>query len=252
VTGQLSSRVALVTGGSLGSGRATVLALAGEGADVAFTYLGTRHSTEEPAEVVADVRKLGRKALAIESDVSIFGEADRVVERVCKELGRIDVLVNNAGITRDGVLWKMTEEQWDTVIDVNLKGSFNYIRAVSPKFREQKSGKIVNVSSINAMRGKFGQANYSASKAGMIGLTKSAARELGRSNVNVNAVAPGMVETDMSQSLPEDVLAMARGESVMGRFASPEDVADVIVFLVSEKSRHVTGEVVRVDGGQYL
>jgi len=252
VSGLLASRVALVTGGSLGIGRATVLALAAEGADVAFTYLGTRYSDDEPARVVAGVEKSGCRALAIESDVSDFGEADRVVERVREELGRLDILVNNAGITRDGVLWKMSEEQWDAVIGVNLKGCFNYIRAVSPVFRKQKSGKIVNVSSINAMRGKFGQANYSASKAGIIGLTKSAARELGGANVNVNAVAPGFVETDMTGALPEEVLAQARRESILGRFASPGDVADVIVFLVSEKSRHVTGEVVRVDGGQYL
>jgi len=252
VPGLLSSRVALVTGGSLGIGRATVMALAREGADVAFTYLGTRHSDREPMDVVGDVIALGRRALAIESDVSLFGEAGRVVERVRTELGRLDILVNNAGITRDGVLWKMTEDQWDSVIGVNLKGCFNYIRAVSPVFRTQKSGKIVNVSSINAMRGKFGQANYSASKAGIIGLTKSAARELGGSNVNVNAVAPGFVETDMTGTLPEEVLAQARRESVLGRFASPEDVAAVVVFLASELSRHVTGEVVRVDGGQYI
>jgi len=252
VSGHLTSRVALVTGGSLGIGRATVLALASEGADVGFTYLGTRHSADEPADVVAGVEKLGRRALAVESDVSDFAGAVRVVERVVTELGRLDILVNNAGITRDGVLWKMSEEQWDAVIGVNLKGCFNYIRAVSPLFRKQKSGKIVNVSSINAMRGKFGQANYSASKAGIIGLTKSAARELGGSNVNVNAVAPGFVETDMTAALPEEVLAQARRESVLGRFASPEDVAGVVVFLASERSRHVTGEVVRVDGGQYL
>jgi 3-oxoacyl-[acyl-carrier protein] reductase len=252
VTGPLTSRVALVTGGSLGIGRATVLALASAGADVAFTYLGTRHSPDEPAHVVAGVEKLGRRALAIESDVSDFVGAGGVVDRVVTELGRLDILVNNAGITRDGVIWKMSEEQWDAVIGVNLKGCFNYIRAVSPLFRKQKSGKIVNVSSINAMRGKFGQANYSASKAGIIGLTKSAARELGGANVNVNAVAPGFVETDMTGALPEEVLAQARRESVLGRFASPDDIAGVVVFLASEQSRHVTGEVVRVDGGQYL
>ena len=174
------------------------------------------------------------------------------MESGCTAFGRIDILINNAGINRDGVLWKMTEEQWDAVIDVNLKGCFNYIRAVSPKFREQKHGKIVSVSSINGMRGKFGQANYAASKAGIIGLTKSAARELGPSNVNVNAVAPGFVQTDMTQALPEQIRRQALQETVLERFALPEDVAEVIVFLASEQARHVTGEVVRVDGGQYL
>ena len=249
---RFNGRVALVTGGSLGIGRATVLALAREGADVAFTYLGTRHHTDEPQLVVDDVKKLGRRALALESDVARYDEATRVVGNVCEEFGRIDILVNNAGINRDGVLWKMTEEQWDAVIDVNLKGCFNYLRAVSPKFREQHSGTIVNVSSINGMRGKFGQANYAASKAGIIGLTKSAASDLGPSNVNVNAVAPGFVETDMTLTLPEKIRRQALQESVLGRFARPEDVADVIVFLASAQARHITGEIVRVDGGQYL
>ncbi|HLF15291.1 MAG TPA: beta-ketoacyl-ACP reductase [Bacteroidota bacterium] len=249
---RLNGRVALVTGGSLGIGRATVLALAREGADVAFTYLGTRHRSDEPQLVVDGVKKLGRKAMAVESDVSRYAEAVKVVESVCTAFGRLDILINNAGINRDGVLWKMTEEQWDAVIDVNLKGCFNYLRAVSPIFRAQKSGKIVNVSSINGMRGKFGQANYAASKAGIIGLTKSAARELGPSNVNVNAVAPGFVETDMTRALPEEIQKQALRETAMGKFATPEDVAEVIVFLTSDQARHVTGEVVRVDGGQYL
>jgi len=252
VAERLNGRVALVTGGSLGIGRATVLALAREGADVAFTYLGTRHRSDEPQLVVDGVKKLGRKAMAVESDVSRYAEAVKVVESVCTAFGRLDILINNAGINRDGVLWKMTEEQWDAVIDVNLKGCFNYLRAVSPIFRAQKSGKIVNVSSINGMRGKFGQANYAASKAGIIGLTKSAARELGPSNVNVNAVAPGFVETDMTRALPEEIQKQALRETAMGKFATPEDVAEVIVFLTSDQARHVTGEVVRVDGGQYL
>jgi 3-oxoacyl-[acyl-carrier protein] reductase len=252
VTGRLSGRIALVTGGSLGIGAATVLALAREGADVAFTYLGTRHQADEPQLVVDAVTKLGRKGMAIESDVSRSAEAVKVVEGVCAAFGRIDILINNAGINRDGTLWKMTEEQWDAVIDVNLKGCFNYIRAVSPKFRSQKSGKIVNVTSINGLRGKFGQANYSASKAGIIGLTKSAARELGPSGVNVNAVAPGFVDTDMTRALPENIRAEALREIVMGKFADPEDVAEVIVFLASDQARHVTGEIVRVDGGQYI
>ncbi|HLB00225.1 MAG TPA: beta-ketoacyl-ACP reductase [Bacteroidota bacterium] len=251
-SGDFRGRIALVTGGSLGIGRATVLALAREGADVAFSYLGTRRSSDEPDEVVREGKKLGRKILAMESDVSNFNGAESVVDRVCRNLGGIDILVNNAGITRDSVLWKMTEAQWDDVLNVNLKGCFNYIRAVSPVFREKRSGKIVNISSINAMRGKFGQANYAASKAGIIALTKSAARELGKYNVNVNAVAPGMVETDMTQSLPKEVLDQSLRESVLGRFATPDNVADAVVFLLSDRAAHITGEVIRVDGGQYL
>jgi 3-oxoacyl-[acyl-carrier protein] reductase len=188
----------------------------------------------------------------MESDVSVFAEAHAVVSKVVTAFDGIHILVNNAGITRDGVVWKMEEEQWDAVIDTNLKGCFNYIRAVSPIFREQKRGKIVNISSINGMRGKFGQANYSASKAGVIGLTKAVATELGRYNVNVNAVAPGMIETDMTTSLPQEVQEKARAEIVLGRFGRPEDIANLIAFLVSEEAKHITGEVIKVDGGQHI
>ncbi len=168
------------------------------------------------------------------------------------ELGGLHILVNNAGITRDGVIWKMDEEQWDLVLGVNLKGCFNYIRAASPIFREQRFGKIVNIASINGMRGKFGQANYAASKAGIIGLTKTVARELGKYNVNVNAIAPGMIETDMTQSLSEEVKQQSVSEIVLGRFGQPEDIAEAVAFLVSEKARHITGEIMKVDGGQYI
>jgi 3-oxoacyl-[acyl-carrier protein] reductase len=249
---ELGGKIALVTGGSLGIGRAIVLALAREGADVAFTFKGYRNKPGEEQEVVGEVRSMGRRCIAVESDVAIYAEADAVVQRVLKEFGRLDILVNNAGITRDGVVWKMTEDQWDAVIDVNLKGCFNYIRAVSPRFREQRSGKIVNIASINGMRGKFGQANYAASKAGIIGLTKTVAKELGKSNINVNAVAPGMIETDMTAVLPDDVKQQAVSEIVLGRFGQPEDVANAVVFLVSEKARHITGAVLKVDGGQYI
>jgi 3-oxoacyl-[acyl-carrier protein] reductase len=146
----------------------------------------------------------------------------------------------------------MTERQWDDVIDVNLKGCFNYTRAVAPVFREQGSGRIVNLSSINGLRGKFGQANYAASKAGVVALGKTAARELGRFNVNVNTVAPGMVMTELTRTLPAEIIARAQGETVLGRLADPEDVADTVVFLCSERARHITGEVIQVDGGQYI
>ncbi|MBF8293852.1 MAG: Beta-ketoacyl-ACP reductase [Bacteroidetes bacterium] len=249
---ELEGRIALVTGGSLGIGRATVVALAREGADVAFTYYGFRHRVDEAQEVVADVQKLGRRCVAVESDVSRFKESQQAVQRVMSELGGLHVLVNNAGISRDGVVWKMAEDQWDNVIAVNLKGCFNYLRAVSPIFREQKRGKIVNVSSINGMRGKFGLANYAASKAGIIGLTKVVAKELGKYGVNVNAVAPGLIETDLTRDLSDDMKQQSLDEIVLGRFGKPEDVANLIVFLVSEKAKHITGEVIKVDGGQYI
>jgi 3-oxoacyl-[acyl-carrier protein] reductase len=249
---ELENRVALVTGGSLGIGRATVLALAREGADVAFTFLGFRNKAGEEKEVVQEVQRIGRRSLAIESDVSKFAGAQEVVRRVIAELGGLHILVNNAGITKDGVVWKMDEEQWDNVININLKGCFNYIRAVSPVFREQQSGKMVNIASINGMRGKFGQANYAASKAGIIGLTKTVAKELGKYRVNVNAVAPGMIETDMTQALTQDTKRQSLSEIVLGRFGQPEDVANAVVFLVSDRAKHITGEVIKIDGGQYI
>jgi len=176
----------------------------------------------------------------------------RAVAVTLESLGRLDLLINNAGINKDGVVWKMTEAQWDAVIDVNLKGCFNFIRAVAPIFKEQKSGKIVNITSINGMRGKFGQANYAASKAGIIGLTKTVARELGKFNVNVNAIAPGMVETEMMRVLPQDVKDKSISETVLERVAQPEDIAHVVTFLCSDYARHITGEVIKVDGGQYI
>ncbi len=249
---ELNGKIALVTGGSLGIGKAIVLALAHEGADVAFTYKGYRNKPGEEKDVVREVERMGRRCIAIEADVAIYSEAEAVVRRVLAEFGRLDILVNNAGITRDGVVWKMTEDQWDAVVDVNLKGCFNYLHAVSPVFRQQKSGKIVNIASINGMRGKFGQANYAASKAGIIGLTKTVAKELGKSNVNVNAIAPGMIETDMTAGLSDEVKQHAVSEIVLGRFGQPEDVANAVVFLVSDKAKHITGEVLKVDGGQYI
>lgn len=245
----LEGKSAIVTGGSLGIGSSIAIKLAEYGANVAINY---RKHKEEADEVINKVKSLGRKGLVVQADISNFEDAGKMVDAVIKEFGSLDILVNNAGINWDGVIWKMTEEQWDNVLDINLKGYFNYIRAVAPIFREQKSGKIINVTSINGLRGKFGQANYSASKAGIIGLTKTVARELGKYGINVNAIAPGLIETDMMKNATEEVRNMAISEIVLNRIGQPEEVAEVVAFMCSNLARHITGEVIKVDGGQYI
>jgi len=245
----LEGKRAIVTGGSLGIGRAISLDLAANGAEVAFTY---RRHGEEAQQVAEEIQGMGRGALVLQADVASFEDAQRVVDKVVEEFGGLDILVNNAGMNWDGVIWKMTEEQWDRVIEVNLKGFFNYVRAVAPILKEQGWGKIVNITSINGLRGKFGQTNYSASKAGIIGLTKAVAREMGRYSVNVNAVAPGLIETEMVKEAPESVKELALSEIVLGRLGQPEEVAWVVTFLCSDKARHITGQVIQVDGGQYI
>jgi 3-oxoacyl-[acyl-carrier protein] reductase len=246
---ELEGKVAIVTGGTRGIGRAIVLDLAANGADVALNY---RQSADLAVELAETIRGMGRRALVVQADVSSFADAQAMVQKVLDEFGRLDILVNNAGMNWDGVVWKMTEEQWDRVIEVDLKGTFNYTRAVTPIFRQQGSGKIVNITSINGLRGKFGQTNYSAAKAGVIGFTKACARELGRYNVNVNAVAPGLIETEMVKEAPEKVREMALAEIVLGRLGLPEEVAYVVTFLCTERARHITGQVIQVDGGQYI
>jgi 3-oxoacyl-[acyl-carrier protein] reductase len=245
----LEGKNAIVTGGSMGIGAAVSLALAREGCNVAINY---RKHESKAREVVQEIERTGRRGLAIMADVAGHDDALRMVDTVVREFGRLDILVCNAGVNWDGVIWKMTEEQWDTVIDVNLKGYFNYNKAAAIVFKDQKGGKIVNISSINGLRGKFGQANYAASKAGEIALSKSLARELGKFNVNVNVVAPGMVMTEMAQKIPPEFLNKAIDETLLGRIATPEECADVVVFLCSDRARHITGEVIKVDGGQYV
>jgi 3-oxoacyl-[acyl-carrier protein] reductase len=245
----LKGKVAIVTGGTRGIGRAIALDLACHGADVAINY---RRSVDQAKTFLSEIESLGRKGLAVQADVASFSDAQRMVDTIVKEFGRLDILVNNAGMNRDGVIWKMTEENWDKVISVDLKGTFNYIRAVAPIFKEKQSGKIVNVTSINGLRGKFGQSNYTAAKGGVNALTKTVARELGRFNINVNAVAPGLIATDMVVAAPERVREMALAEIVLGRLGEPEEVAWVVTFLCSERARHITGEILTVDGGQYL
>ncbi len=245
----LQGKSAIVTGGSLGIGKAIALKLAEFGANVAINY---RKHKDEAEEVINRVKASGKQGMAVQADISDFADAEKMIAGVKSEFGAVDILVNNAGINWDGVIWKMTEEQWDKVIEINLKGYFNYIRLVAPLFREQKSGKIVNVTSINGLRGKFGQSNYSASKAGIIGLTKTVARELGKYGINVNAIAPGLIETEMIVNAPESVRQAALEEIVLKRIGKPEEVANVAAFLCSDLARHITGEVIKVDGGQYI
>jgi len=245
----LEGKNVIVTGGSLGIGTSIALTLAKAGANVAINY---RKHADEANAVVAEMEKMGRKGLAIRADVSSFEDAQKMVDKVIEEFGGVDILVCNAGINRDATVWKMTEDQWDQVININLKGYFNYIHAVAPHFREKKTGRVINITSINGMRGKFGQSNYSASKAGIIGLTKAVARELGRSQVTVNAVAPGMIMTDMAKKLEEKWINMAKAETVMDKLGEPDDVANLVVFLASDLSGHITGQVISVDGGQYI
>ncbi len=247
----LDGKNAIVTGGSQGIGTAASLEFAQEGANVCLTY--RRHADEAQA-VVEAIKNMGRQAICVACDIAVFAEAEATVKAAVEAFGRVDILVNNAGMNWDGVCWKMSEEQWDRVIDVNLKGYFNFTRQAAPLFKEQKYGKIINVTSINGLRGKFGQTNYSASKAGIIGYTKAVAKELGAFGVNVNAVAPGLIETAMlkGSDARDKIIDMAMAEMVLKRVGQPEDLASVIAFLASDKARHITGEVIKVDGGQYI
>jgi 3-oxoacyl-[acyl-carrier protein] reductase len=247
----LEGKSAIVTGGSQGIGTAASLMLAQEGADVCLTY---RKHEQEALAVQQQIDAMGRKALAVKCDISSFAQSEKVVNAAVAAFGKLDILVNNAGMNWDGVCWKMTEAQWDRVLDVNLKGYFNFTRHTAPLLKAQKYGRIVNVTSINGLRGKFGQTNYSASKAGIIGYTKAVAKELGAFGITVNAVAPGLIETTMlkESEARDKIIDMAMAEIVLKRVGQPEDLANVIAFLASDKAKHVTGEVIKVDGGQYI
>jgi len=247
----LEGKNAIVTGGSQGIGAAIAQELAREGANVCLTF---RKHEEEAQKIAAEIRDLGCKAVAFRCDIASFEEAAAAVRAAIEAFGSLQILVNNAGMNWDGVSWKMSEEQWDRVIEVNLKGYFNFIRHTAPLFKEQKYGKIINITSINGLRGKFGQMNYSASKAGIIGLTKALAKELGAFGVNVNAVAPGLIETAMlrESEAREKIIDLAMAEIVLKRVGQPEDLAHVVSFLASDKARHITGEVIKIDGGQYI
>ncbi len=244
--GVLQDKIALVTGGSRGIGRAIAIAFAKEGANVAFTYKSASAGAES---TVKEIETLGRKALPLQSDAKSFSEAGRVVEEVVKSFQRIDLLVNNAGITRDTLLMRMSEEDWDDVIDTNLKSAFNFSKAVCRHMMGQRSGRIINISSIAGVIGNPGQTNYAAAKAGMIGMTKTLAKELASRNIQVNAVAPGFVDTDMTEKITPQQKEILLNIIPMKRMAKPEEIASVVVFLASPASSYVTGQVLCVDGG---
>lgn len=241
-------RRALVTGGSSGIGRAIALALARDGCDVGILFVG---SPGDGDKVAREIESLGRRAWSAVCDVSNTQQVHQAFEQFLGAFGGLEVLVNSAGIFQDSVIWKMTDDQWRRVIDVDLTGAFNCARAAVEPLRKGGGGAVVNITSINGLRGKFGQTNYSAAKAGLIGLTKALARELARFNVTVNAVAPGLIDTPATAGLPEEARTKALGEILLGRAGKPEDVADMVAFLCGKRARFITGEVIRVDGGQH-
>lgn len=245
--GSLEGKVAIVTGGARGIGREICLKLAEGGADIVVNDL----AEVGVGPLLKEIEQQGRRAKFIAADISVSAEAKRLVEEAVVALGQVDVLVNNAGITRDNLLVRMKEEDWDDVIRVNLKGAFNCTQAAAKYMMKQRSGAIVNISSVVGVVGNAGQANYSASKAGLIGLTKSAARELASRGIRVNAVAPGFIETEMTRELPEDYQARLKEMIPMGLFGQPADVAKVVAFLASDEARYVTGEVIKIDGGLF-
>ncbi|KAB2880892.1 SDR family oxidoreductase [bacterium] len=235
----LKDKVVVITGAASGIGRSTAEVFIRAGASVVGLDI------KIPAESLKGARFL-------EVNVANSNDVEKCFQNILETEGHIDCLVNNAGISKDAPVWKMTESMWDDVIDVNLKGAFNCIHHVAPHFREQQSGKIVNVASINGMRGKFGLANYAASKAGIIGLTKAVATELARYRVNVNAVAPGLIATPLVMSMTPEALAKSKSEILLGEPGQPEDVANTVVFLCSDLAKHITGEIIKIDGGQYI
>jgi len=245
----LTNKVALVTGASQGIGAAIAKAMAAEGATVIINYIGT---DEKAKAVIAEIEAAGGSADMYMCNVADYEACGEMIQECMKKYGHIDILVNNAGITRDGLIMKMSEEDYDAVLNVNLKGTFNTIRHMSRNFLKQRSGKIINISSVVGILGNAGQANYSASKAGVIGLTKSVARELASRGINANAIAPGFIATDMTDAMPEDA-KKAMSESIpLKRIGKPEDIANMAVFLASDKASYITGQVFAVDGGMCI
>lgn len=245
----LTGKVALVTGAGRGIGREIALTLARNGAAVIVNYNGSKERAEE---VVDQIRQQGGSAEAVQCNVADFAESERMVQTILAQYGKVDILVNNAGITRDNLIMRMTEADYDAVLDTNLKGAFHMIHHLSRSFLRQRSGKIINISSVSGVMGNAGQSNYAASKAGLIGLTKSVARELASRNVCVNAVAPGFIETEMTDVLAEGVREKLNGLIPLGRMGSVQDVAKLVLFLAGKDSDYITGQVLHVDGGMVM
>ena len=244
----LADKVAVVTGAGRGIGRAVALAYARMGADVACVS----RTEENSAKAAAEVEALGRRAWAVAVDVSDTAAVDTAVGKILDEAGRVDILVNNAGVTRDNLLMRMSEEEWDTVLNTNLKGAFNFTKALTRPFIKQRSGRIINIASVIGLIGNAGQCNYAASKAALIGFTKSVAKELAPRGITANAIAPGFIETDMTAALDDKVREGIIGNVPLGRFGSPDDIAHTAVFLALEASGYITGQVHTVDGGMVM
>ncbi len=245
---ELKGKVALVTGAAQGIGRAIALLLAQKGADLVVSDI----NLEKAEETAKEIEAIGRKAMAIRADVANANDVERMVEAILERFGQIDILVNNAGIAKDKLILRMTEEDWDAVLNVNLKGTFHCTKAVIRHMSKQRKGKIVNIASVVGEMGNAGQANYSASKAGVIGFTKTIAREFAQRGINVNAIAPGYIGTPMTDVLPEKAKEELRRMIPMERLGRPEDVAEAVLFLVSEASSYITGQVLNVNGGIYM
>lgn len=245
----LRGKTALVTGASRGIGRDIALTLAEAGADVAVNYAGSEAKAEE---VVDKIKAMGRRAFAVQANVASYKDVEAMVKQVTETFGRLDILVNNAGITRDNLLMRMKESEWDEVIETNLKGVFNGIKAVSRPMMKQRSGRIINLASVVGVAGNAGQANYTAAKAGVIGLTKTAAKELASRGITVNAVAPGFIETDMTAKLGDEIQKKLIEQIPLGKLGQPQDVARVVRFLASDDAAYMTGQTLHVDGGMVM
>lgn len=245
----LQGRVAVITGGSKGIGKAIALKFAKLGANIVINY---RNGSAAVEDTLKELESIGVKAIAVKGDISNFNEAEKVIKSAVDNFGSIDILVNNAGITADSLILRMKEEDFDKVIEVNLKGAFNCIRHAAAYMVKNRYGKIINISSVVGLTGNIGQANYAASKAGILGLTKSVARELAPRGINVNAVAPGFIETDMTSVLSNKVKEISLSNIPFNRFGKPEDVGELVAFLSSDKSSYITGQVINVDGGMVI